>query len=302
MEPRVKDAAGNPLASPFELVLLHGNYPACSTPRRRVSSVTPVNGATGVATSTTVTATFSEAMDASTISTSTVELRNAANALVTATVSYTASTRTATLTPSSALAQGVTYTATVRGGSTDPRVKDAAGNALASPLSWAFTTAGLPPSSSTIGLTTTGSFLDSGDSNFLNGSKANTTNGGNIVSMSVYVGSIDSANNREYQLAIYTNNGGRPGILVAKTATGTLVAGSWNTLPITATLQPNTMYWLMYNTNGRNDSVNNMHYNNGSSGQGVYSTNKVNFGTWPTTFPVATLTIAVYSLYATFGP
>ena len=106
-----------------------------------VSSTTPANGATGVAVAATVTAIFGEAMDQATVNTSTFELRNASSALVTAPVSYNPSTNTATLTPSSALANGVTYTATVKGGTTEPRVKDLAGNALAANLSWSFTTA-----------------------------------------------------------------------------------------------------------------------------------------------------------------
>jgi len=104
-----------------------------------VSSTSPVNGATGVSTGTTVTATFSEAMDQFTITGSTFELRDATTALVSATVTYSANT--ATLTPSSALANGATYTATVKGGAADPRVKDVAGNALATNHTWSFTTA-----------------------------------------------------------------------------------------------------------------------------------------------------------------
>ena len=68
-----------------------------------VSSVTPVNGATGVSVSTTVSAIFNEAMNAATINSSTIELRNASNALIAATVSYNAGTRTATLTPSGSI-------------------------------------------------------------------------------------------------------------------------------------------------------------------------------------------------------
>ena len=44
-----------------------------------VSSMSPANGATSVAITTTVTATFSEAMNAATINTSSFELRDAAN-------------------------------------------------------------------------------------------------------------------------------------------------------------------------------------------------------------------------------
>jgi Domain of unknown function (DUF1929)/Bacterial Ig domain/Putative Ig domain len=156
---------------------------------------------------------------------------------------------------------------------------------------------------STIGLSTVGGSLDSGDSNSLNGSKVTTASGGSIVSMSVYVGNIDAnTSNRNFQLAIYTNSGNAPGTLVASSVTGELAANSWNTLPISATLQANTSYWLMYNTNGRTDAFNNMYYNNGSNGQGVYSSGSVNFGAWPASFPAATLSTGVYSLHATFGP
>ena len=55
-------------------------------------------------------------------------------------VSYAAATQTATLTPSAPLATLSTYTATLKGGATDPRVKDVAGNALAGDVSWSFTT------------------------------------------------------------------------------------------------------------------------------------------------------------------
>ena len=105
-----------------------------------VTATTPASGATSVNVGTTVTATFSKAMDTATIGTSTFELRGASNTLVPATVAYNASTNTATLTPSSALANGATYTATVKGGATDPRVKDLAGNALAANVTWSFTT------------------------------------------------------------------------------------------------------------------------------------------------------------------
>jgi hypothetical protein len=109
-----------------------------------VSSTSPANGTTGVATTTSVSATFSEAVDAATVGTSTFELRNAANTLVSSSVSYDAASRTATLTPSASLAASTTYTATLKGGSTDPRIKDLAGNALATSPTWSFTTAAAP--------------------------------------------------------------------------------------------------------------------------------------------------------------
>ncbi len=111
-----------------------------TTPPTVTASV-PANGATGAAVGSAVNVTFNEAVDAATVTPSTIELRTSTNALVAATVSYNAATRTATLTPAAPLAASATYTATVVGGGTDPRVKDVAGNALASSFVWTFTTA-----------------------------------------------------------------------------------------------------------------------------------------------------------------
>ena len=81
-----------------------------------VSAVTPVNGAGGVAITSGVTATFTETMTASTVASNTFELRDASGALVPATVTYNAATRTATLQPTAALGNSTIYTATVKGG------------------------------------------------------------------------------------------------------------------------------------------------------------------------------------------
>jgi len=105
-----------------------------------VAPLSPAAGATNVNADANVTMTFSKAMDAATVNGSTVELRDPGNALVPATVSYNAASFTATLDPTASLARGVTYTARVRGGGADPRVKDVAGNALAADVTWTFTT------------------------------------------------------------------------------------------------------------------------------------------------------------------
>jgi hypothetical protein len=101
-----------------------------------VGSVSPLSGATGVSTVSQVTVTFSEAMNSSTITTSTFYLKNPSNVTVSGTLSYNSSTNTATLTPSSSLANSTTYMATVTSG-----VTDVAGNGLASNYTWSFTTA-----------------------------------------------------------------------------------------------------------------------------------------------------------------
>src|SRR3989441_1155510 len=80
----------------------------------------PAPGATGVPLNTTVTASFSKAMNAATITTATFRLRAAGStADVPATVTVNAAGTVATLTPSSPLVQGTVYTATVTAAVTD---------------------------------------------------------------------------------------------------------------------------------------------------------------------------------------
>src|SRR3989442_10299142 len=122
---------------------------------------------------------------------------------------------------------------------------------------------GLEPAfaSVAIGNQSIGSTLDSGDANWMNGSKVTTgTQSLTVTSMSVYVGRVDTAPNNQYQLAIYADNGGVPAARIAASATGTLTGNAWNTVPVTGALQPGTNYWLVYNSNARTTAVNNMYY------------------------------------------
>src|SRR3989449_934696 len=85
-----------------------------------VTAQAPAPGATGVPLNTTVTATFSKAMNAASITTSTFRLRAAGStADVPATVTVNTAGTLATLTPSSPLAAGTVYTATVAAAVTD---------------------------------------------------------------------------------------------------------------------------------------------------------------------------------------
>ena len=88
----------------------------------------------------------------------------------------------------------------------------------------------------------------------------------------------------------------RPPAPPGASTSGTLVANAWNTLPISATLQPNTAYWLVYNTNGRSNGVNDLQFDTGAANVGVRSGN-AKFGTWPTTFGTSTLSSASHSMY-----
>jgi hypothetical protein len=112
-------------------------------------TVNPPNGAADAGPATVVSGTFNERIDPSSVTSSTFELRDSGNALVPATIGYSATTRSATLTPGSVLTFSATYTATLRGGSTG--IKDVAGNALASDVTWSFTTGWPTPPPPTAG-------------------------------------------------------------------------------------------------------------------------------------------------------
>jgi hypothetical protein len=105
-----------------------------------------------VAVTSNVTGTFSEAMAASTITETTFTLQTATTPATTVTADVVYNNNVATLNPVADLAQGTTYRATIKGGSSG--VKDLAGNALASDKTWTFTTA-TASTSETVTLTAT---------------------------------------------------------------------------------------------------------------------------------------------------
>jgi Tol biopolymer transport system component len=116
-----------------------GRLPGPSdTTEPTVSSVNPPDLKKNVSPRTNVTATFSEALQTSTVGTATFTLvRKGATTPVGATVSYDPATTKATLDPNGRLKAGMTYIARVRGGNSG--VKDLAGNALSTDRMWRFT-------------------------------------------------------------------------------------------------------------------------------------------------------------------
>lgn len=107
-----------------------------------VDWVYPAEDATGVWPSEDVYVGFSEAIDRSTLTTSTFTLsKQGSSESVAADVSYDAISRYATLNPHADLEEDATYTATIKGESSDTEdaVKDAFGNALATDKTWSFT-------------------------------------------------------------------------------------------------------------------------------------------------------------------
>ncbi|MDB4986630.1 MAG: hypothetical protein JWN04_1808 [Myxococcaceae bacterium] len=126
----VRDAGGVALAQPYSWTFTTALAPLPPT----VAFTTPLNAATNVAVSVNLTATFSQAMDASTITGATFSVKQGANS-VPGVVTYNAMTNTTTFNPTATLGNALPYTGTVTTGA-----KDTAGLALAADYVWTFTT------------------------------------------------------------------------------------------------------------------------------------------------------------------
>jgi hypothetical protein len=127
-----QDASGTALASNFTWTFTT-NATACAAPT--VVSVAPANNTGGICPNTLVTATFSAAMQPSSINTTTFTLAGPGSTAVAGTVTYVAASDVATFTPNSPLALGTLYTATITTGA-----QDLGGDPLANSYVWTFTT------------------------------------------------------------------------------------------------------------------------------------------------------------------
>ena len=142
------DLAGNALASNLAWSFTTGA--AADTTAPTVSSTVPADAATGVSASQNIAATFSEAMNPSTITTVTMTLRRGVTP-VAGTVTYAGNT--ATFTPANVLDLNTVYTARVTTGATD-----VAGNPLANAFVWSFTTGGPTAGQAPVALGSAGTF------------------------------------------------------------------------------------------------------------------------------------------------
>jgi len=122
------DAAGNTGTATIAVTL--------DTTPPAVTSTTPVDNDTGVLVNTTITAIFSEEIDASTITTTTFTLNSETSGTVSGSVTH--NDNTATFTPSDNLSYNTTYTVTIKSGNNG--VKDLAGNALTEDYAGSFKT------------------------------------------------------------------------------------------------------------------------------------------------------------------
>ncbi|HSZ58796.1 MAG TPA: DUF4082 domain-containing protein, partial [Tepidisphaeraceae bacterium] len=152
---------------------------ASSTPPT-VTGESPTSGASAVPISSAISATFSAAMQSSTIS---MVLTDANGNSVPGTVAYNSATQTATFTPNFPLASSGAYTVAVSGA-------DIAGSVMAAPFSWSFTTA----STATIwSSTTTPAVASVNDTNAVElGVKFTSDTAGYITGLRFYKGSLNT--------------------------------------------------------------------------------------------------------------
>jgi hypothetical protein len=207
-----------------------------------VTSNTPTSGATGVPQFPLISAQFDEAINPATL---VLSLATSGNQAVAGSTSYDSQTRTATFSPSAALAPLATYTASVQ-------ATDLAGNAMTAPTKWSFTTvaASCPctiwPSSTVPGT------VDSGDtSNLELGVRFRASVNGNVTGARFYKA---AANTGIHTASLWTNSG-------QLLATATFInetASGWQSVtfasPVAVT--SGTTYVLSYHAPSGHYSVN----------------------------------------------
>ena len=212
------------------------NASATDTTPPTVTGTSPASGATGVPTTSTVTATFNEALQTGTAA---VTLK-AGTTTVAGTTGYDATSRTVTFTPTAALTASTAYTATVSG------AKDASGNTMTA-VSWSFTTAAAGGSGCPCSLwtsTSTPATAAVSDNSALEvGVRFRSTSAGYITGLKFYKG---SGNTGTHTGSIWSNAGARLGTVTfsGESATGWQTA----TLPNPVAIAANTTYVASYHT------------------------------------------------------
>ncbi len=213
----VKDLAGNALANDF--VWSFTTAPDAIAPS--VASVNPVDLAANVCLQSSVTATFSEAMDATTVNGTTMTLQTSGPPLGAAlggTVTYDVASKSATFTPTMPLVIGTNYTATITTGA-----KDVTGNALVSNKVWTFTAANLPcavPSASSVALGTAARFGNLGGTAGTTNTGILTTIGGDIGTTATVTSAVTGFHDTAGD--IYTETGSNQGAVSGKIYTCTV--------------------------------------------------------------------------------
>jgi hypothetical protein len=238
----IRASDGTPLASQFQW-----NFTTAAAPVPRVTSTSPVDGASGIGTAVSVRATLTPALDPATVNATTFTLTGPAGA-VAAAVSYDAATGQATLDPSVSLTGGTTYTANLSTG-----VRSTEGAALASAVTWSFTTAGCPcslygPSDtpSTTGLDTRDGRSGTGPFTYELGTKIQVGSGTRLTALRFYKSPGETGT---HVGRIWTSAGTQLGTV---TFAGESASG-WQEQALSAplTLTPGQVYVLSVGMNSR---------------------------------------------------
>jgi hypothetical protein len=207
-----RDLAGNALLNNVVWTFSTGAAPDTTPPT--VTRVNPIDLATGVCLQKTINATFSEAMDPFSLTTSTLTLKVSGGALAGGTVAYDALSKVATFNPTSDLLANTNYTATVTTGA-----KDLAGNGLVSSKIWTFTT-GTQACATAVDLGTAAPFGNLGGAAGTTNDGILTVIGGDLgttaVTTSAITGFHDIAND------LYTETGSNQGAVNGKIYTCTV--------------------------------------------------------------------------------
>lgn len=250
------DSTGAALASNFVWTFTSGT--AADTIPPTVILTVPVDGVTGVATNTLVSASFSEAMDPAMITGTnfTVVNTTAGGTAVAGAVSYAVGSKVATFTPAASLASGTLFTATITSA-----VTDLAGNLMAANKVWIFTTGAaastsvIPGIAGTPGASATDPTVNS--SNPSNGAinvPTSTNGSNNVVTGKVLTATFSQAMNPATitPVGVFTLKETVAGTNVA----GTVVMNTANTIatftPTVAALTPSTFYTATVSTAAKN--------------------------------------------------
>ncbi len=193
-----------------------------AAPAPTVTSTSPASAATGVAATATVSATFSTAMQSSSI---VMSLSAQGGSAVTGSTSYNSSTNTVTFTPAAALTASTTYTATISAATSSQSV------ALAAPKTWSFTTAAAAGGSgcpcSLFSTSTTPTNVETTDTSSVElGVRFTPSSSGTVTGVRFYKA---STNTGTHTGSLWSSSGTR---LATGTFTGETASG-WQTLTFT---------------------------------------------------------------------
>ena len=150
----------------------------------------------------------------------------------------------------------------------------------------------------TFGTTTIGNSATTFDGSIPRATQYTPTTSGTLTNIMLYITS--SGTGGHAQVAIYTDNGNKPGTLLAKSSSDTITSNGWHdfsgfNVPITG----GTKYWLACESDTYKLA---WHYNNG--GANYYQGTAGSYGTFPNPYTGSyggSYTTSIYATYTTSG-